>query len=456
MKKLVGGVLAGLVLLLSAQAQASIENERLSLNFNDAYLISTLRVFDKSSDYTLVYPERVYGKVTAKIDDMPSLDALDRLLRGQGYDYLQDGKELMIYKKNDTAMYQYSFKLQYIQVKDVIDIIRNTIGSDGTVSFSHSLNTIAVKGLINNIKQAKSILEKMDSPPKQVLMKAKILEIKKSEGDADQQTTFGVDISYDTSTGDTPGNAVETLSNTLTLAKPTTGLYAQVFKDDVSAYITAIERTTDFELLASPWITAVNHHPSELLIGSKIGYKTTLISSTGTQENIEFLEVGIKLSFTPHISDDGYIRMSLSPSISEGKIIDGLPQENTTETTSEVLVQDGETVVIGGLTKTYESEIQTGVPFLSRLPILGALFGKTELIKEKRDLMILITPTIMTDESMKAITEKSKAMEETLMKNKMIKKIKKKRSKKNSKRKRSSKSVELDAQLTIEQDSSRR
>ena len=195
------------------------------------------------------------------------------------------------------------------------------------------------------------------------------------------------------------------------------GLYSQIFSGDIEGYLSAIDRQIGYDLLASPRVTAINHHQAELLIGSKLGYRSTLTTETGTQELVEFLEVGVKLKFTPHISKNGYIRMSIAPSISEGSIIDGLPQENTTETINEILVKDGQTIVIGGLIKNTNEKIVTGIPILSWLPIIGFLFRKTELLTEKREIMVLVTPTIVTPEDLEEMASEADKLEKRYNKN---------------------------------------
>jgi type II secretory pathway component GspD/PulD (secretin) len=208
-------------------------------------------------------------------------------------------------------------------------------------------------------------------------------------------------------------NYVQQLTTgTLTTGATSYGLFAQVMSGNVQAYLSALEKTIGYDLVASPWITALNHEEAEILIGSKYGYKTTLTTTTGTMQNIEFLEVGTKLKFTPHINEEGYVIMEVYPSISEGQITNELPQENTTETKNKVLVKDGQTIVIGGLIKNYDAQTEFGVPILSSLPLLGNLFRRTQLINEKREIMVLITPHIVTPEFLAEMAERAKDLDE--------------------------------------------
>jgi type II secretory pathway component GspD/PulD (secretin) len=164
----------------------------------------------------------------------------------------------------------------------------------------------------------------------------------------------------------------------------------------MEAYLSALEKTVGYDIVASPWVMALNHEPAYILIGSKYGYKTSIVSQTSTIQEIRFLEVGTKLNFTPHINEDGFIIMDLYPAISDGSVKDDLPQEDTTETKNRVLVKDGQSVVIGGLTKKFDREVVIGLPILSSIPFLGNLFRRTEIQSEKREVMVIVTPRIVT------------------------------------------------------------
>jgi type II secretory pathway component GspD/PulD (secretin) len=181
---------------------------------------------------------------------------------------------------------------------------------------------------------------------------------------------------------------------------------------NVNAFLNALDKTSDYDLIATPWITAVNNQVAEILIGQKLGFRKTLTTQTGTLQDIEFLEVGTKLKFLPHISPDGYIRMEIYPAVSDGVFNGDIPSENTTETKNQVVVKDGQTIVIGGLTKEYKTKAVVGVPIISQIPLLGSFFKKTELVSEKRDLMIIITPHIMNTEFIEKMNQKAKDIED--------------------------------------------
>ncbi|MBI5078963.1 type II and III secretion system protein, partial [Candidatus Saganbacteria bacterium] len=104
------------------------------------------------------------------------------------------------------------------------------------------------------------------------------------------------------------------------------------------------------------------------------------------------------LTFTPNVTKDGFIRMKVAPKVSDGAVVGELPQEQTTETKNEVMVRDGQTFVIGGLTKENDTQTEYGIPILMNIPLIGGLFRRTVTSKEKNELLVFVTPHIVTPE----------------------------------------------------------
>src|SRR5205823_5851041 len=125
----------------------------------------------------------------------------------------------------------------------------------------------------------------------------------------------------------------------------------------------------------------------------KLGYLTSTTSATTTTQTVEFLQTGTRLIFRPFIGDDGYIRMEIHPEDSSGSLnAAGIPQEQTTEVTSNVMVKDGHTIVIGGLFRDASSTTRGQVPGLGSIPVLGALFRDQKDSTTREEVIILLTP----------------------------------------------------------------
>jgi general secretion pathway protein D len=296
-----------------------------------------------------------------------------------------------------------SYRLNYANAKELKDTLSGILGQGEGVSVNEKMNAIVLRASDANIKRVSALVKKLDIPPLQVQVEAKIIELKTGDGDTNNPSIVGMEWKYTKNTN----NYVQLLTDATTAGASSLGLYAQLLSGNTEAYLTALEKTVGYDLVASPWVTAINHETAEILIGSKYGYKTTLTTTTGTMQNVDFLEVGTKLKFTPHINEDGYIVMDVAPSVSEGQVKNDLPQKDTTETTNKVLVKDGQSILIGGLTKKYERETEIGIPILSSLPFIGNLFRRTELQSEKRELMVIITPHIVTPAFLDAMQKRA-------------------------------------------------
>lgn len=303
-----------------------------------------------------------------------------------------------------------TFWLEYLTAKEMRDTIKDILAEGEGVTSNNESNSLIVRASRQNIDRVAAIIQKLDKPPMQVHVEAKIIELKSGQGDTSNPSTMGFSWQYTR-----PSNANDLAqfyaSAAPTLGAVSTGLYAQLLSGDVSAYLQALERRVGYDFVAAPWITALNNKEAEILIGGKIGYRNLLTTTTGTLQEVQYISVGTKLRFTPRISRDGYIRMEIYPSLSDGALVDGVPQETVTETKNHVLVKDGQTIVIGGLTKNYKNEVTLGVPVLSSIPIIGTLFRRKEVVSEKRDLMVLITPHIVTPEFLGEMQKKAAELE---------------------------------------------
>jgi type II secretory pathway component GspD/PulD (secretin) len=167
----------------------------------------------------------------------------------------------------------------------------------------------------------------------------------------------------------------------------------------VAAFITALESVTDTTILANPKILAVNKQLGQVYIGTKIGYiSQTTQTQTSTTQQVEFLDTGTKLSFRPFIGDDGYIRMDIHPKDSSGTLkSNDIPDEFSTELATNIMVKDGQTIVIGGLFRDVVVTSRTQIPLLGDLPLIGGLFRGTNDSTTRQEVIILLTVHIINE-----------------------------------------------------------
>jgi type II secretory pathway component GspD/PulD (secretin) len=374
----------------------------LSFRLKDADIKNVLQIFAKQLGINIVAGEGVSGKVSFSFTNVRPREGLESVLRAKGFDWFQEGDTLVVTAKKTVRTYL----LEYANAKEVKEALDLVVEGGDSVSAIDSYNALMIKASTENISRIEKTIKDMDIPPSQVLIEAKIIEVKWNDGGH-----TGVDINYTR-----PSNA-NNYAQTKNLAERVSdvgaqGFYAHAITNNVEAFVSALETQTGFNLVAAPRLTALNHKKASILIGSKLGYRTAVITDTGTVYQVNFLTTGTELKLTPHISESGYVRMEIEPKISEGSVTADQPVESTTETKNEVLVKDGQTIVIGGLIKNSETQTDSGVPILMNIPILGGFFRKTIISNEKRELMVIVTPHILTPEYLNQMSKEIKTLDQ--------------------------------------------
>jgi hypothetical protein len=149
-------------------------------------------------------------------------------------------------------------------------------------------------------------------------------------------------------------------------------------------------------VLANPKIITLNKQRGEVLLGRRDGFLTTTVTQTSTTQQVEFLETGTRLIYRPFITNTGLVRLEIHPEDSDGGLnADGLPFKETAEVTTNVMVPDGETVVIGGLFRERDKVTKKRVPVLGSLPLIGGLFRSEDTESVREEIVILLTPHIL-------------------------------------------------------------
>jgi Flp pilus assembly secretin CpaC len=242
-----------------------------------------------------------------------------------------------------------------------------------------------------------------------VLIEAKILEI--ALGDS---VSFGVDWEKTFEAGNYAGTM-----STKSFALPENtegaqGFFLDVFKNNqkLKANLDALESRSDLNVLATPKILAVDGKSAEILIGGRLGYYVVTTTETSTLQNVEFLDTGTQLKITPHISKEGKILMEIHPEVSDGTIDAlGLPSTRTTEVTTSVLAEHGDTIFIGGLIRQAKEKNRKKIPLLGSIPLIGSFFGRTEDKEAKSEIIILITPYVVSPDEKMIYEAKKKIVE---------------------------------------------
>ena len=289
----------------------------------------------------------------------------------------------------------------------------------GKYHLDYRMKQIMITDTSRNLFRLADIIRTLDDQSRQVLVEARMIQINLNddfymgiEWDkifSSQSSWNGVDFIQTTPI---IGKVIKTADKTGTSVIRKTGLEATIGKILPGNFYSTIQLLQEFgttRIISSPRLYVTNGQSARFMVGSKEAYVTSTVTSTQasttTSETVEFIDVGITLAVTPTINSDGFIKMSLDPEISQ--ITDRIetaqgnfvPILQTTNVSTEVIVKDGVTIVLAGLIRDEDRKSSSGIPILSKIPILGALFRSTTDVKVKRETVIFVTPYLMTGEA---------------------------------------------------------
>jgi len=425
------------------------------IHVNDANLVEVLRMLSLQTQKNILPSKEVRGSVTANLYDVTVREALDAILHANGYAYREKGnfiyvyttKELADIEKAELRMQTRVFRLNYTPAVNAQNMIKPVLsaagqsvvttpalagiesGTSGLGGNDHATDDmVVVTDYPENLDRVKQIIDEIDRRPQQILLEAVICRAVLNEDNAfgiDFTVLGGVDFNGVNAVGSNPGDAISggITSNPnadavldkgfsgaqtgFTNNVPNGGLRLGFVYNNIGAFIKALEQTTDTTILANPKILTLNKQKGEVFVGNEDGYYTTITTETTTSQTVESLKTGTRLIFRPYISGDGYIRMEVHPEDSAGEVkANGLPSKSTTEVSSNVMVKDGHTIVIGGLFRESSSVGRSQVPLLGNLPIIGRAFRSQRDRTVREEVIVLLTPHIVKDDAaMNALSE---------------------------------------------------
>ncbi|HVV99675.1 MAG TPA: hypothetical protein VHB77_05025, partial [Planctomycetaceae bacterium] len=413
--------------------------ERFSLQIRDADLTQVLDMLGQISGMNILASKGVTGKVTANLHDVTIDEALQAILKAGGQAFQRENSFIYVFSAEEVAARQRMdrklvtrvYRPSYISAKELHALLqqlstqgvgRITVTTPNTMGIATNYQNAGGDALAQGdavvamdypevIENFDKIVVDMDLPPAQVVIEAMILSVSLTEA-----LQFGVNFALLNG----PNNQLVTLGNGSDLANSTgfpgvpgaqivpplanftadvAGLKYGIIRGDIAMFVQALETIADTNLIATPQIMALNKQRAELIIGTRLSYKTLAFNGTQTVENVNFLDSGTKLMIRPFISPDGLIRMEIHPERSTGTVdkVSGLPNQTTTEVTTNVMVRDGTTLVLGGLIEDVATDQQQRIPYLGALPWVGAAFRNKQEQATRNELIVLITPRIVRE-----------------------------------------------------------
>ncbi|OGB88924.1 hypothetical protein A2625_00410 [candidate division WOR-1 bacterium RIFCSPHIGHO2_01_FULL_53_15] len=377
------------------QSNIAIAKGKVYLNLKDAEIKSVLQTFAKATGVNIVAADDVTGKITVTFSGILPKDGLEAVLRTKGLDWFEDHGTIFVSTKKIMRTYY----LANAKPSDLQATLAAILPTGSVVTADDSYNVLVIQTTSDYLPRLEKLIEELDVSPAQVMVEVKMIQI--NNGD---NGTLGLNLGY---TRNSANNNYVKTTGLASVSFEAAGIYAHALSifstGSLEAFLQGLQTITKFDIVATPRLTTLNNKQATLLIGAKLGYKTSVITQTSTTQIVNFLNIGTSLTITPNVTKNGMIRMKVDPKLSDGRIENDLPVEETTETHNEVIVKDGQTFVIGGLVRDRDTTTDVGVPILSYIPFLGTFFRRSVTEKTKSELMVFVTPRIITPEYLETL-----------------------------------------------------
>nr|WP_068639059.1 type IV pilus secretin PilQ [Thauera butanivorans] len=440
-------------------ARGQYQGEKLSLNFQNIDVRSVLQVIADFTDFNIITSDSVQGSLTLRLKDVPWDQALDIILQAKGLDMRKNGNVIWIAPGDELATREKlqlearaqiidleplsteSFQINYHKAKEIFDFLKSKdqtiLSKRGSVVVDERSNKLFVTDVGTRLQALRRLVQEIDFAPRQVMIEARIVEASKtfsrdlgvrmglgSLGLASAgrlgKVGFGKGVfgettvdengvaTFEPATGS--GDNINSIGRLLTPGGDassgpggvTSGfgnlnltLFNNKFTRFLNLELHAQESDGRLRLVSSPRVLTANQVEALIEQGTEIPYQEA--SSSGAT-SVSFKKAVLSLKVTPQITPDGRMRLTIEVNKdSRGQVTNGIPSIDTKKVKSEVLIENGGTVVIGGIYEEVDSNDVEQVPLLGDIPVLGNLFKTRQRVSDSRELLVFITPRIVAD-----------------------------------------------------------
>ena len=419
--------------------------EKLSLNFQNIEVRALLQVIADFTNFNVVTSDTVTGNVTLRLKDVPWDQALDIILQAKGLGLRKSGNVIWIAPKDELAAKEkldlesraqisslepvrtQSFQLNYTKADEVAKALTGgggaagasarLLSNRGSALFETRTNQIFVTDIPSKLEEVQALISKIDIPVRQVLIEARIIEANDSFGQSlgvklGGQSTAGTNARIGAninSATDPVGGATSTFNDRQFVNLPATGtnnfnagtfavsLFNSAATRFLSLEISALEADGKGKIVSSPRVVTADQVKALIEQGEELPYQTA--TSSGATA-LQFRKANLKLEVTPQITPEGNVILDVDVTKdSVGRVTAAGFAIDTKHVKTQVLVDNGGTVVIGGIFEQREREDTTKVPFLGDIPLLGNLFKTRTKSTNKTELLIFLTPKVVTDKT---------------------------------------------------------
>ena len=423
-------LVAGLTTAWSAPAEGSVstsgKQKLYDFNFVNMDFEAVFRSVSVIAGVDILIAPDVKGKISLKVTKKTWQETLDIVCNMNDLTWVIADKYISIQRSStyqakqkkiadeeaqaeqNAPLVRRNFQVHHAKAEELIKVLESMKSNRGRITTVERTNSIIVYDTDTKIEQMSNALQELDVETQQIMITAKLVVV-----NSERARELGVDWTArmgtanltpgvaGTPTGSTGGSsrtsaAIQSFPNngaTPAVSGASTAITASLLDNNLQVALTNLMGDASTEVLASPQVSTLDNTEALVFMGDKVSIR--VIDDSG-ESSTQLVETGIKLTVTPHVSGDNRILLDLHPeNNSYGYDEKGQVVISTQEAKTKVVVADGETVVIGGLTRNENTESESGIPFLKDIPLLGNLFKYSRKAVTKKDLIIFVTPRII-------------------------------------------------------------
>ncbi len=410
--------------------------ERLSLTFQDIEVRAVLQLLADFTGLNMVVSDNVSGNISLRLKNVPWDQAMDIILKTKGLGMRKTGNVVLIAPSAEIAAREKLelesqkqieelaplrtewFQINYAKGSEIATLLKSTnnnlLSSRGSITIDERTNTLLIQDTSDKLAQIRAVITKLDIPVRQVLIESRIV-VANRDFTRNIGVRFGaagrkIDGQYTTTVGG--GGVTATTPNTgigdLIVDLPATGnagviglAIAKASSAVVQLELSALQVEGEGEIISSPRVITANQKSATIKQGVEIPYQEA--SSSGAT-SVSFKTAALSLTVTPQITPDDQLILDLNVNKdSIGQVFANVPSIDTRSITTQVLVSNGETVVLGGIYEENKVDSNTRIPFFADIPVFGKLFQSNSKTSDRTELLIFVTPKILKDELKSAI-----------------------------------------------------
>ena len=382
---------------LAEEATDKKDSGLVSLNFKDTDMRDVLNIIAYKGGVNIVAGDDVDVKVTVKLEDVYWEQALDVILKTYNCTYRKEKNLIRVMslqrsleEEGKVPLATKIIPLNFARVEKLKESLGKMLSKRGNIAVDTRTNSLVITDIPDAVKEVEIAAQELDSRTPQVLIEAMMVDIKIT--DEDHWGSFWDLIDGDNSyqhslLGEAPGGQYSFIK--------TAG------DDTLNLTINALRKQNKAKILANPRVLTLDNQEAKIEITEEVPYLETVDSGSGTTTNVKFKEAGIKLYVTPHITSGQYISMNVKPEQSfKSDEEQGQPIIDSRKAETNLLVKDGETIIIGGLRQTKDNVTFDKVPIMGDIPFFGLFFRQKITAKIETELVLFVTPHIIRESTM--------------------------------------------------------